>query len=160
MRDDGCTCPFCGAEFELGASACPSCDLPLLTEDVEAPSSGRGVTVTAAPRPEFATGSLRRVAIASNQAEAEMVESLLRSEGIPCIVQRNPGADVPDFLAAGRRDILVPEGGLAAARDLLRIEVGDAPAGDVAPSPLLLALAVIAGAFALALCIAVVIGLT
>lgn len=160
MRDDGCTCPFCGAEFELGASACPSCDLPLLTEDDEVPSGRGAITVTAAPRPEFATGSLRRVAIASNQAEAEMVESLLRSEGIPCIVQRSPGADVPDFLAAGRRDILVPEGGLAAARDLLRIEVGDAPAGDASPSPLLLAFAVFAGAMMIALCIAIVMGLT
>lgn len=113
-----------------------------------------------AARPEFATGGLRRVAIASNQAEAEMVESLLRSEGIPCIVQRSPGADVPDFLAAGRRDILVPESGLAAARDLLRIEVSETSADDGAPSPLMLAIAVLAGVLMVALCIAVIIGLS
>lgn len=159
MREECDTCPYCGCEFELGASACPSCDLPLLTGDIAAPAT-RGAVVVTAARPEFATGGLRRVAIASNQAEAEMVESLLRSEGIPCIVQRSPGADVPDFLAAGRRDILVPESGLAAARDLLRIEVSETSANDAAPSPLMLAIAVLAGVLMVALCIAVIIGLS
>ena len=31
---------------------------------------------------------------------------VLRSEGIPCIVRRSFGSDVPDFLAAGRRDVV------------------------------------------------------
>ena len=33
--------------------------------------------------------------------------------------QRAPGADVPDFLVAGARDILVPESGAEAAREAL-----------------------------------------
>ena len=33
--------------------------------------------------------------------------------------RRTRGFDVPDFLAAGARDILVPEAGLEAARELL-----------------------------------------
>lgn len=160
MHDEGGTCPFCGCEFERGDSACPSCDLPLLHDSVEASANHGTVIMATAPCPEFATGSLRRVTIASNQAEAEMVESMLRSEGIPCIVRRSPGADVPDFLAAGRRDILVPEGGLAAARDLLRIKPSSTPANAGETSPLLLAIAILAGLLLAALCIAVTISLT
>jgi hypothetical protein len=41
-------------------------------------------------------------------------------QGIPSILRRTRGFDVPDFLAAGPRDVLVPESGYEAARDLLR----------------------------------------
>lgn len=50
---------------------------------------------------------LVRVAIAANQAEAEFLQQLLAAEGIPSMVTRSRGFDVPDFLAAGPRDILV-----------------------------------------------------
>lgn len=50
---------------------------------------------------------LVKVGYASNQAEAEMIEGLLKQYGIPCLLQRTLGFDVPDFLAAGPRDILV-----------------------------------------------------
>ena len=49
-----------------------------------------------------------RVAWARNQAEAELIAGLLLEEGIPSLVRRSGGFDVPDFLAAGPRDILVP----------------------------------------------------
>ena len=48
------------------------------------------------------------VASAQNQAEAEFVQNLLRDAGVPSVLRRSAGADVPDFLAAGRRDVLVP----------------------------------------------------
>lgn len=134
------TCPFCGCEYEAGASACPSCDLPLFTGE---PAHVGAVATSVAPRREFAVGELRCVTVAANQAEAEMLEGLLRSEGIPCIVRRSFGSDVPDFLAAGRRDILVPEGGLAAARDLLMLSPEPPPPHQ--QSPLGLALAVFVG---------------
>ena len=70
-------------------------------------------------RAEFAQGQLVRVGFARNQAEAELMEGLLREQGIPSLVQRSGGFDVPDFLAAGPRDILVPESGAALARELL-----------------------------------------
>ena len=57
-----------------------------------------------------------KVANARNQAEAEFIQALLREEGIPSMLRRSPGFDVPDFLAAGPRDVLVP----AAAADLAR----------------------------------------
>ena len=55
-----------------------------------------------------------------------MIQSLLRERGIPSIEQRERGFDVPDFLAAGPRAILVPPGMFDAAREVL----GDEPADD------------------------------
>ena len=59
------------------------------------------------------------VVSAQNQAEAEFVENLLRDAGVPSILRRSAGADVPDFLAAGRRDVLVPASLAEIARDAL-----------------------------------------
>jgi hypothetical protein len=42
-------------------------------------------------------------------------------------VRRSGGFDVPDFLAAGPRDILVPRGGEDAARSVLGTEAGAPP---------------------------------
>lgn len=49
-----------------------------------------------------------RVAIAHNQPEAEMIQGLLADAGIPAYVRRMAGFDVPDYLAGGPRDIMVP----------------------------------------------------
>jgi hypothetical protein len=62
---------------------------------------------------------LVKVAYARNLAEAELIEGLLRGNGIPSMTQRNGGFDVPDFLAAGPRDVLVPEHEASRARELL-----------------------------------------
>lgn len=69
---------------------------------------------------EFATGELVKVAWARNQAEAELIQGLLREAGVPSMVRRSAGADVPDFLAAGPRDILVPESAVEIAREALQ----------------------------------------
>lgn len=109
-----------------------------------------------APRPEYTHGALRCVVIALNQAEAEMLEDMLRSEGIPCMIRRLGRADVPDFLAAGRREVLVPERALEAARELLRIE---APLTQSAiTSPTSLAYALIAGIALVVLCVGLIVG--
>jgi hypothetical protein len=70
-------------------------------------------------KPQFTEGELVRVVSAQHQAEAEMVQGILLEEGIPSMTRRSAGFDVPDMLAAGRRDILVPASGLPAARDVL-----------------------------------------
>jgi hypothetical protein len=36
------------------------------------------------------------------------VQGLLRAEGIPSMLRRTRGFDVPDMLAAGPRDVMVP----------------------------------------------------
>jgi hypothetical protein len=67
-----------------------------------------------------------KVAYATNQSEAEMIESILKDEGIPCMIQRVRGFDVPDFLAAGPRNILVP----ASAEDKARRILADLQSDD------------------------------
>jgi hypothetical protein len=79
-------------------------------------------------RPELTRGPLVRVAGGRNQAEAELIQNILLEEGVPSIVRRSAGFDVPDFLAAGPRDVMVPESGLAVAHQALF-------AADIAPSP-------------------------
>ena len=69
--------------------------------------------------PEFARGELVRVAGGRNQAEAQLIQNLLIEEGIPSLLRRSAGSDVPEMLAAGDRDVLVPESGAQAARDVL-----------------------------------------
>jgi len=51
--------------------------------------------------------NLVKVAYAQHLPEAELIQSFLRDEGIPCMARRAAGFDVPDFLAAGPREILV-----------------------------------------------------
>jgi len=70
-------------------------------------------------RPEFARGDLVRVAGGRNQAEAELIRNLLIEEGVPSMLRRSAGFDVPDFLAAGPRDVMVPRSGADHARGTL-----------------------------------------
>jgi len=49
-----------------------------------------------------------KVGSAPNESMAQMMEELLKNVGIPVLVRRPAGFDVPDFLAAGPRDVLVP----------------------------------------------------
>ena len=60
-----------------------------------------------------------RVAVASNGPEGEMLVARLNGEGIPSMIVRSGGFDVPGFLAAGPRDVLVPPEAEARARALL-----------------------------------------
>jgi hypothetical protein len=115
-------CPSCGAAGPADERFCPACGMPL----VHAPGSVEPVTETAELefarkiRASYAQGELVKVGWARNVAESDLIQGLLLEEGIPSVVRRSRGFDVPDFLAAGPRDILVPAGGAEAARDLLR----------------------------------------
>jgi hypothetical protein len=70
-------------------------------------------------KPQYSEGEPMRVVGAHNQVEAEFIQNLLLEEGIPSLQRRARGFDVPDFLAAGPRDILVPASGVLAAREVL-----------------------------------------
>ncbi len=63
---------------------------------------------------------LVRVAGGRNQVEAELIADLLRQDGIPSLIQRSAGFDVPDYLAAGPRDVLVRASHAQVAFDLLQ----------------------------------------
>jgi hypothetical protein len=82
--------------------------------------------------PAYTRGEPVRVAYARNQAESDLLQNILLEEGIPSMARRTRGFDVPDFLAAGPRDVLVPESGAEAARDVLRqVDVGE----TIEPTP-------------------------
>src|SRR5215218_11464211 len=71
-------------------------------------------------RPQYARGELVRVTGGRNLADSELIQGILLDQGIPSVLRRTRGFDVPDFLAAGPRDVLVPESGYEQARELLR----------------------------------------
>jgi hypothetical protein len=140
-------CPSCDSRFGVDERFCPDCKLPL----VHAAASTPSVPISERQRqarkikPQLAEGALIRVAGGRNQAEAEFIQSMLLEEGVPSLLRRSAGFDVPDFLAAGPRDILVPQSGLSTAREiLLQAELIEAsPVGPpVAPTRLLAGLLV------------------
>lgn len=55
----------------------------------------------------------------AHQPEAEMFVDMLRSENVPCVVRRPMGVDVPDMLAGGPRELLVPSQHEELAREML-----------------------------------------
>ena len=84
--------------------------------------------------PRYTEGELVRVAGGRNQAEAELIQGLLLEEGVPSVLRRAPGFDVPDFLAAGPRDVLVPQAAAEVAREVL-LEADLAPRVGPAAAP-------------------------
>ena len=148
------TCPGCGRPDESGASFCRSCGMPLVrsgAEPLEAPLSdahGRARKID----PAFTEGDLVRVAGGRNQAEAELIQGLLLEWGVPSVLRRSAGFDVPDFLAAGPRDVLVPEAGAQTAHEvLLQADMAPTTAARSGPRPLVLAAVVGLGGGAAAL---------
>ena len=70
-----------------------------------------------------------RAAIAMHQPEAEMLAGLLGDHGIPVMIRRTT-FDVPDMLAGGPRELLVPADREREARELLAADPGGgAPLG-------------------------------
>ncbi len=122
MSDKPLICPGCGASHPRSERFCAACEMPL----VYLPGSERGASERQRKarkiKPQYAEGALVKVARAESQPEAELIETLLLEEGIPSMLRRSGGFDVPDFLAAGPRDVLVPESGAEAAREALAWE--------------------------------------
>jgi hypothetical protein len=58
--------------------------------------------------------------------EAEMIQGLLSAHGIPSLVKRGPGFDVPEFMSAGPRQIFVAARDAGEAREVLE----GTPGGD------------------------------
>jgi hypothetical protein len=93
-------------------------------------------------KPQLAEGELVKVASGRNQSEAELIQGLLLEEGVPSMLKRSAGFDVPDMLAAGPRDVLVPRSGAEVAREvLMQAELlGSQGSGVDSPSRILLGL--------------------
>ena len=124
-------CPDCGREHDADERFCADCGMPLvhLGGEHDEPARDEAHERARKIRPELTRGPLVRIAGGRNQAEAELIQNILIEEGVPSILRRTAGFDVPDFLAAGPRDVMVPESGAGVAREALF-------AADIAPSPL------------------------
>lgn len=119
-------CEACESRHAGSERFCPSCRSPLVyaaasAGERSAPLTERHARARKVKR-QYSDGRLVRVTSARHQAEAEMLSDMLLDEGVASVVRRSGGFDVPDFLAAGPRDILVAESGLEIARDVLRIQ--------------------------------------
>jgi hypothetical protein len=145
-------CPTCAAAHGDSERFCARCGMPLVyAGGGEAQLSERQKRARKI-KPQYAQGALVRVAWTRNQAEAELIEGMLLAEGIPSLMRRPAGFDVPDFMASGPRELLVASSGLEAARDvLLQNDLSVSPSAGVAsPRParvlaaLLLAVALLA----------------
>jgi Putative prokaryotic signal transducing protein len=143
------TCPKCAARYSLDERFCKDCGMPL----TYAGRVGDEQPVTAQQerarriKPEYTHGDLRHVVTARQQAEAEWIQMLLLEEGVPSTLRRTAGFDVPEMLAAGPRDVLVPDSGLEVARQLLHeseIGTGGPAEGTGGPAPLRLLAGIVA----------------
>jgi len=116
-------CPGCARPGDSGERFCAACGMPLVYADreaaLEAPVGGRR-EMARKIKPQYSEGKLVKIARASNQPEAELLQGLLLEEGIPSMARRSRGFDVAESLAAGPRDILVPESGAQAAQEALK----------------------------------------
>jgi hypothetical protein len=124
VSDKPLICPGCARTYPSDERFCEDCGMPL----VLVPGPERDATDRQRKarkiKPQYSEGALVKVARAANQPEAELIEAMLLEEGIPSMQRRSGGFDVPDFLAAGPRDILVPESGAEAAREALAPPTG------------------------------------
>jgi len=133
-------CPTCGASHGHGERFCRRCRVPLVQRDVPVALSEQHERARKV-KPKLAEGRLVRVARARNQPEGEFIQGLLLEEGVPSMLRRTAGFDVPDFLAAGPRDVMVPESGFIAAREiLLQAELISEEQGGPVVAPLRLAI--------------------
>jgi len=65
-----------------------------------------------------------KVAAAPDESVALLMDGVLKDAGIPSLIQRAAGFDVPDFLSAGPRDVLVPGSLAEEARQVLEDTTG------------------------------------
>jgi hypothetical protein len=120
-------CPSCATGHEDGERFCERCGVPLVEAEPAALRESDQRERARKIRPQYAEGPLVKVVGARNQSEAELLQGILLEEGVPSMMRRSGGFDVPDFLASGPRDILVPASGADAAREILQLP--DQPPG-------------------------------
>jgi hypothetical protein len=137
-------CPSCATPHPLEDRFCRDCGMPLVyagSLGVDAPVTERQEWARKI-KPQLAEGELTKVASGRNQSEAELIQGLLLEEGVPSMLKRSAGFDVPDMLAAGPRDVLVPRSGVEVARDvLMQAELLAPPSSGVdSPSRILVGL--------------------
>ena len=123
MTDKPLICTRCATEYDLDRELCDKCGLPLVyskqSSGIDDPIELDIRSQASKIEPEYTHGDLVKVGWGKNQSEAEMIQMMLLEEGIPTTVRRSAGFDVPDFLAAGPRDVMAPLSAAEAARDVM-----------------------------------------
>jgi hypothetical protein len=127
-------CPSCGRAHSDDERFCETCELPLVVE-----GGGEAVVTERQERARkvkasYTDGAYVRVAVGRQEAEAQLIQNLLAEEGIPSELRRSRGFENPLMLAAGPRDVMVPQSGESAAREVLLQAVPEA--GQPVPAPL------------------------
>lgn len=144
MSSESLYCPACGSHHGPDAAYCQACSSPL-------PATERQLEADAEERANrkhkidkrYTEGELVKIAFGRNQADSELIQNILLDAGIPSMLRRSGGFDVPDFLAAGPRDVMIAQSAETAAREVL----GELATGDLSaahPEPLKLLLWVVA----------------
>jgi len=129
MAENALICPGCARAHLPSERFCEACGMPLVRPGAREPPASARRRRARKIKPQYAEGKLVKVVRAANQPEAEFIEGLLLEEGIPCMLRRSAGFDVAESLAAGPRDVLVPESGAEAAREALAWEGSSGPPG-------------------------------
>ena len=136
-------CPGCGARADAEERFCPVCGLPLVFDVAPGPEGEGGEAAEEISeqrrrarliKPQLAEGPLVKVAWVRNQAEGEFLQSLLLEAGVPSLLRRSAGFDVPDMLFAGPRDVMVAASGVDVAREAL-LDAGAIRAGEAGDGP-------------------------
>jgi zinc-ribbon domain len=152
MLPEALACPSCGSAHPPDERFCPACGMPLVQTGGAAAQLSERQERARKIKPQYTEGDLVRVAGASNQAEAEFIQGMLLEEGVPSLVRRAAGFDVPDFMAGGPREVLVAASGAPTAHEVLvgAEIIGDGPTRPATDTParllagLLLTVAIVA----------------
>ncbi|MFI5340534.1 MAG: DUF2007 domain-containing protein [Candidatus Methylomirabilales bacterium] len=125
-------CPVCGSEYVAGILTCADCDAPLVPDP---PVADEEMIFDDPVVPAIEV---------YNPAEAEIVCSLLRAHGIPCILKAENQYAVDATYTVGplaRRRILVRESDLLRAQEILQAapshdsQTEDSDSGESAALP-------------------------
>ena len=131
MIHDALVCPTCGGTYPTDERFCAVCGMPLVAGWIEPEPDAKAVRARKI-KPQYAEGALVRAIGAANQTEAEFIQGMLLEEGVPSMVVRRRGFDVPRHARRGPAQRHGPgvrsRGG---ARVLLQAELveGDADPG-------------------------------
>ena len=115
-------CPVCGASYPADERFCATCKLPLVYSDHVREVGDVSATATSAPA--RSSRSSPRASWCGSPARAtrprpSSSRACCSRRAFPACCAAAPASTCPDFLAAGPRDVLVPETAVATAREVL-----------------------------------------
>jgi hypothetical protein len=123
MAADHLLCPSCGREHPPSERFCSACGMPLVqppgAADAELDEHREHARKI---KPQYSEGRLVKVAHAEDLMQAEFIAGLLLEEGIPSTLRGTIAGYTP---MVDPRDILVPESGVQAAREVLNAPLSD-----------------------------------